>query len=67
MRIKSTKFKDLKIISSPVHRDNRGYFREVFKKKFFLKKKFVFSCISSSKKMYCEVCIFKKILLKENI
>lgn len=50
MKIKSTKFKDLKIISSPVHYDNRGYFRETFKNKFFLKKKFIFTCVSSSKK-----------------
>jgi dTDP-4-dehydrorhamnose 3,5-epimerase len=50
MKIKSTKFKDLKIISSPVHHDKRGFFRETFKNKFFLKKKFIFTCVSSSKK-----------------
>tara|TARA_B110000967_G_C18528267_1_gene384519 strand:+ start:112 stop:642 length:531 start_codon:yes stop_codon:yes gene_type:complete len=50
MKIKSTKFKDLKIIISPVHSDKRGSFREVFKKKFFEKTKFVFSCSSVSKK-----------------
>ena len=50
MKIKSTKFKDLKIISSPVHIDKRGHFREIFKKNFFLRKKFVFTCVSSSKK-----------------
>ena len=60
MRIKSTKFKDLKIISSPVHKDNRGYFREVFKKKFFSKKKFVFTCISSSKKNVLRGMHFQK-------
>ena len=31
MKIKSTKFKDLKVILSPVHKDNRGYFKEVEK------------------------------------
>ena len=50
MKIKSTKFKDLKIIKSPVHIDRRGFFRETFKKKFFFKKKFIFTCVSSSKK-----------------
>ena len=50
MEIKSTKFKDLKVIFSPVHQDQRGTFREVFKKKFFKSKKFVFTCVSTSKK-----------------
>ncbi len=50
MKIKSTKFKDLKIIQSPIHSDNRGMFREVFKANFFNKNKFVFTCVSSSKK-----------------
>ena len=50
MKIKSTKFKDLKIISSQVHYDKRGFFRETFKNNFFLKKKFIFTCVSSSKK-----------------
>jgi len=50
MKFKSTKFKDLKLIFSQVHKDKRGFFREVFKKKFLSKKKFVFTCVSSSKK-----------------
>ena len=50
MKINSTKFKDLKIIKSPVHIDRRGFFRETFKKKFFFKKKFIITCVSSSKK-----------------
>ena len=50
MKLKSTKFKDLKLIFSQVHKDKRGFFREVFKKKFLSKKKFVFTCVSSSKK-----------------
>ena len=33
-----------------MNKDKRGFFREVFKKKFFFKKKFVFTCVSSSKK-----------------
>ena len=50
MKIKSTKFRDLKVIYSEIHKDTRGFFREIFKKKFFSNKKFVFTCISSSKK-----------------
>ena len=50
MKVKSTKFKNLKIIKSPIYRDKRGYFREVFKNNFFLKQKFIFTCVSSSKK-----------------
>ena len=49
MKIKSTKFKDLKIIKSPIFKDRRGYFREAFKSNFFSKDKFVFTCVSSSK------------------
>ena len=49
MKIKSTKFKNLKIIKSPVHRDKRGYFRK-FLNIIFLKQKFIFTCVSSSKK-----------------
>ena len=50
MKIRSTKFKGLKVIFSPIFKDNRGYFREIFKQKFFIKKRFVFTCVSSSKK-----------------
>ena len=50
MIIKSTKFKDLKVIYSPIYKDRRGFFREIFKKKNFYKHKFVFTCVSSSKK-----------------
>ena len=50
MKIISTKFKDLKLISSPIHIDKRGCFKEIFKTKFFKNTKFVFSCLSSSKK-----------------
>lgn len=50
MYVKSTKFKDLKIIFSNIFYDKRGYFREIFKKKNFTKEKFIFSCVSSSKK-----------------
>jgi dTDP-4-dehydrorhamnose 3,5-epimerase len=60
MKIKKTKFKDLKIISSSVHIDKRGFFREIFKKKFFSKKNFVFTCVSSSKKNVLRGLHFQK-------
>lgn len=50
MKVVSTKFKDLKLIYSPVFTDKRGYFREIFKQKLFTKKKFIFNCSSYSKK-----------------
>ena len=50
MKIISTKLAGLKIILSKNHRDSRGFFKEDFKKKFFKNKKFVFGCVSSSKK-----------------
>ena len=50
MKILNTTFKDLKIIKGINHYDNRGYFREIFKTRFFKKKKFIFWCVSKSKK-----------------
>ena len=50
MKVKSTKFKNLKVIFSQIHKDKRGFFREIFKKKTLTKNKFVFTCVSSSKK-----------------
>jgi dTDP-4-dehydrorhamnose 3,5-epimerase len=50
MKIKKTKFKELVIIESPVHKDKRGVFREIFKKNLLDKYKFVFNCTSTSKK-----------------
>ena len=50
IKILKTKFKDLKIINGIRFDDNRGYFREIFLEKLFKKKKFIFWCMSSSKK-----------------
>ena len=50
MKIISTKFSGLKIIQSRCYRDNRGLFKENFKKKYFKNKNFIFGCTSSSKK-----------------
>lgn len=50
MKLIKTKFKDLIVVESKVHNDNRGFFKEIFKKKIFEKFRFVFGCASSSKK-----------------
>ena len=50
MKIISTKFSGLKVIQSKSYKDNRGLFKEDYKKKFFKNKNFVFGCTSSSKK-----------------
>ena len=41
MHLEKTKIKDLIILRSEVHKDNRGFFKEISKKKSF-KKKFSF-------------------------
>ena len=50
MKIISTKFSGLKVIQSKSYKDNRGLFKEDYKKKFFKNKNFVFGCSSSSRK-----------------
>ena len=49
MKILKTKFKGLFVIKKKYFKDYRGYFLELYKKKFF-KKNFPFMCISYSKK-----------------
>jgi dTDP-4-dehydrorhamnose 3,5-epimerase len=49
MIIKNTIISGLKIIKSKNYYDNRGLFREIFKKKI-INKKFIFGCLSKSKK-----------------
>ena len=49
MRIEKTKLKGLIILRSEVHKDNRGFFKEINKKKIF-KKDLIFDCLSQSKK-----------------
>ena len=50
MKILNTKIKGLKIILGKNHYDNRGYLREIIKKKFFKNKNFIFWIASKSKK-----------------
>ena len=50
MKILNTKFNGLKIIAGIKFDDPRGYFREIFLKKLFKKNKFIFWCMSKSKK-----------------
>tara|TARA_Y100000992_G_C21236539_1_gene478416 strand:- start:209 stop:733 length:525 start_codon:yes stop_codon:yes gene_type:complete len=49
MHIEKTKLKDLVILRSIIHKDKRGFFKEINKKKI-LNKNFVFDCLSRSKK-----------------
>ena len=49
MLIEKTKFKDLIIVRSPIYKDQRGFFKEIYKKKI-LKKELIFDCLSHSKK-----------------
>ena len=50
MKILNTPFKGLKIVKQINHHDNRGYFKELYKHNLFKNKKFIFWCISKSKK-----------------
>jgi dTDP-4-dehydrorhamnose 3,5-epimerase len=43
-------FGGIKIFKAKVFKDNRGLFREVYKKKFIKNKSFIFDCLSISKK-----------------
>jgi dTDP-4-dehydrorhamnose 3,5-epimerase len=49
MKIVKTKIKDLLIIKTKIYKDDRGFFKEVEKNQL-LKKKFIFDCLSFSKK-----------------
>ena len=50
MKIVKTKFKNLLLLKTNIFKDNRGYFKEIYKKKIINKKTFVFDCFSYSKK-----------------
>ena len=41
MLIEKTKFKDLIIVRSPVYKDRRGFFKEIYKKKNFKKRTYL--------------------------
>ena len=49
MKIVKTKIKGLLILKTKIYEDKRGFFKEVFRKKI-LNKKFIFYCLSYSKK-----------------
>jgi len=42
--------KGIKIFKSKIFYDNRGFFKEVYKKKLLADKKLIFDCVSNSKK-----------------
>ena len=49
MKLIKTKIKDLLIIKTDIYKDHRGFFKEIEKFKI-LKKKFIFDCLSFSRK-----------------
>ena len=49
MKLIKTEIKDLLIIKTDIYKDHRGFFKEIEKFKV-LKKKFIFDCLSFSKK-----------------
>jgi len=49
MKLLKTKIKDLLIVKTNIYKDNRGFFKEIEQFKI-LKKKFIFDCLSFSKK-----------------
>jgi|TARA_B110000196_G_scaffold312026_1_gene316737 dTDP-4-dehydrorhamnose 3,5-epimerase len=49
MKILKTNIKDLLIIKTKIYSDKRGSFKEIFKKDI-IKEKFIFDCLSHSKK-----------------
>ena len=49
MKVLTNKFKDVLIIEGELHKDKRGYLREIYLEKL-LKKKFKFQIVSKSKK-----------------
>jgi dTDP-4-dehydrorhamnose 3,5-epimerase len=50
VKLIKTKFKGLKLIKSKIFKDKRGFFKEVFQNKIEKNNKFVFDCMSYSKK-----------------
>jgi|TARA_B100000780_G_scaffold260959_1_gene213074 dTDP-4-dehydrorhamnose 3,5-epimerase len=49
MKLIKTKIKDLLIVKTSIYKDHRGFFKEIEKSKI-LKKRFIFDCLSFSKK-----------------
>jgi len=45
-----TKISGLKVIKTKLYRDNRGFFKEVYRNNLLKNQKFIFDCMSSSKK-----------------
>ena len=60
MKIINTKFKDLKLIKTKIFKDQRGFFKEVFKNKVVQNNNFIFDCMSYSKKNVLRGLHFQK-------
>ena len=50
MKLINAKIAGLKILKTKIYRDNRGHFKELFKKNLFKNLNFKFDCMSASKK-----------------
>ena len=50
MKLINTKINGLKILKTKIYKDQRGYFKEIFKKNLFKNSNFKFDCMSASKK-----------------
>ena len=50
MKLINKKINGLKILKTKIYVDKRGHFKEVYKKKKFKNSKFIFDCMSTSKK-----------------
>ena len=50
MKLINTKIKGLKLIKSPIYKDNRGFLRETYRKNLINRKDFPFDIMSFSKK-----------------
>jgi dTDP-4-dehydrorhamnose 3,5-epimerase len=60
MEVIHTKFKDLKLIKTKIFKDQRGFFKEVFKNKVEKSNNFIFDCMSCSKKNVLRGLHFQK-------
>ena len=67
MKIISTKFSGLKVIQSKSYKDNRGLFKEDYKKKFLKKKILFLGARQVQKKMLLEDCTYKQNIHKKNM
>lgn len=67
MIIKKNNFKEVLIIKQKIYKDFRGYFKEIFLKKFFKNKNFIFHYYTLSKKNVIRGLHFQKKFQQEKL